>query len=88
MTDIPIHMPFYFLYLYLYNTHAFIIYGMEGKSGRGEIWQIDFVSSILQINRTANRLLIISTNLDGFSLVNHGRFANVSPCQSFPPYGR
>ena len=25
--------------------------------------------------RSANRLLIVSTNLDGFSLANHGRFA-------------
>ena len=32
---------------------------------------------------------MISTNLNGFSLANQGRFvkfANVSPCQSFPPY--
>ena len=45
---------------------------------------------ILRINRSANRLLIISTNLDGFGLANHGQFAkftNVSPRQSFPPYG-
>ena len=26
----------------------------------------------------ANRLLIVSTKLDGFSLVNHGRFAKLS----------
>ena len=38
-------------------------------------------------NRSANRLLMISTNLDGFSLANHRQFANVSPRQSFPPYG-
>ena len=29
-------------------------------------------------NRSANRLLIISTNLDGFILVNHGRFTKLS----------
>ena len=29
---------------------------------------------IWQMNRSANRLLIVSTNLDGFSLVNHGQF--------------
>ena len=32
----------------------------------------------LQINRSANRLLIVSTNLDGFSLANHGLFAKLS----------
>ena len=33
---------------------------------------------------------MICTNLDGFSLANHGqftKFANVSPRQSFSPYG-
>ena len=45
---------------------------------------------IWRINKSANRWLIISTNLDVFSLANHGqfaKFANVSPHQSFPPYG-
>ena len=49
------------------------------------IWQ----KKVWRINRSANRLLIISTNLDGFSLANHGRFAkfaNISHRQSFPPY--
>ena len=32
----------------------------------GKVWRIDFLS-IWQINRSANRLLIVSTNLDGFS---------------------
>ena len=35
------------------------------------IWQKIF----WQINRSANRLLIVSANLDGFSLMNHGQFA-------------
>ena len=35
-----------------------------------------------QINRSANRLLIVNTNLDGFTLANRRWFAN-SP--SFPP---
>ena len=30
---------------------------------------------VWQINKSTNRLLIESTNLDGFSLANHGRFA-------------
>ena len=45
--------------------------------------------SLWRINRSANKLLIVSTNLDGFSLANHGRFAkftNVPPHQSFSPY--
>ena len=29
----------------------------------------------MQINRLANKILIVITNLDGFSLANHGRFA-------------
>ena len=37
-------------------------------------------------NRPPNRLLIVSTNLDGFSLANHGRFAKLV-CQTFPVYG-
>ena len=52
---------------------------MEGKFGGRKVWRI---------NSTANRL-IISTNLDGFSLANHRqftKFTNVSPRQSFPPY--
>ena len=38
------------------------------------------------INRSANRLLMISTNLDDYSLVNHGqftKFANISPAKVF-----
>ena len=30
---------------------------------------------VWQINGSANGLFIVSTNLDGFSLANHGRFA-------------
>ena len=40
---------------------------MFGKSG----WMKTLERS-LQINELANSLLIVSTNLDGFSLVNHG----------------
>ena len=39
------------------------------------IWQKKF----WQINRSANRLLIVSINLDGFSLVNHRQFAKLFP---------
>ena len=40
--------------------------------------------------RSAFRLLIVSTNLDGFSLMNRGRFAKfakLSPHQAFPLCG-
>ena len=42
---------------------------------------------VWQINRLTNRLLIVSTNLDGFSLVNHRRFAKfpkIFPSPNFP----
>ena len=42
------------------------------------------------MNRSANRLSVVTTNLDGFSLANHGRFAKftkLSPRQTFPLYG-
>ena len=50
------------------------------------IWQ----KKVWWINRPANRLLFVSTNLDGFSLVDHGqftKFAKLSPCQVFLLYG-
>ena len=48
---------------------------MVGKFGRGKFgeftlfkhWQKSWVN-----NRSANRLLIVSANLGGFSLANHG----------------
>ena len=30
---------------------------------------------------------MVSTNLDGFNLVNHGQFAKLSPHQTFQLYG-
>ena len=47
------------------------------------IWQ----KKVLQINRSSNRLLIVITNLDSFSLANHGLFAKFSPRQTFPLHG-
>ena len=35
----------------------------------------DYSAKVWQINRSANRLFILSTNLDGFNLANHGQFA-------------
>ena len=46
-------------------------------------------SKVWRINRSPNRSLIVSTNLNGFSLVNHGRFAKftkLSPHQTFLLY--
>ena len=47
------------------------------------IWR----KKVWRINRSANRLLIVSTNLDGFSLVNHGQFAKLS-CYTVPVLGQ
>ena len=50
-----------------------------GKFGGHKVWQIDFSSTwrkkVWRINSSTNRLLIVSANLDGFSLTNHGRVA-------------
>ena len=60
-------------------VYSHIRYRIVGKFGQGKVWRIDsfraFGERKLQINRSANRLLIVSTNLDGFSLVNHRQFA-------------
>ena len=45
------------------------IYRIVGKFGGGKVWWI---------NRSANRLLIVSINLYGLSLANHGQFAKPS----------
>ena len=39
------------------------------------------------MNRSAKGLSIVTTNLDGFSLVNRRQFAKLSPRQTFPLYG-
>ena len=63
---------------------------IAGKSGGGKVWRIDFFEplqkKVWRINRSDNRLLIVSTNLDGFSLVNHEQFAKFtkSPPPNFP----
>ena len=61
-------------------THAItlalviIIYHIARKFGELTIFEY-WGKKVWPINRSANRLLIESTNLDGFSLVvNHGRF--------------
>ena len=61
-------------------------YHIVGKFGGEKAWQTDSFWAFWT-NGAANRLLIETANLDSFSLVNHGGFAKVSPCQIFPLYG-
>ena len=48
------------------HNYRYRCYCIAGKFGEEKVWWI---------NGSANRLLIVSTKLDGFSLTNHGRFA-------------
>ena len=69
-------------------------YRIAGKFGRDKVWRIDSFRAFGE--RTFGELidqpigyLIVSTNLDGFSLVSHGqfaKFAKFSPHQTFPLY--
>ena len=42
---------------------------------------------VWQMNRSAKGLLMVTTNLDGFSLANCRRFTKLSTRQTFPLYG-
>ena len=62
----------------------------------GNVWRGKFGKLTLfkhwqkKVYRSANRLLIVSIYLDGFSLANHGqftKFAKLSPRQTFLLYG-
>ena len=60
----------------------------------GKVWRTDsfehLAKKVWWINRSANRLLIVSANLDGFNLMNHGwfaKFTKFSPHQTFLLYG-
>ena len=50
-----------------------------------------FSKKVWWINRSAKRLLIVSTNLDGFGLLNHmqmiRQICQTFPCQTFLLYG-
>ena len=66
------------------------IYRIAGKFGREKLCEFalseHLAKKVWRMNRSANRLSIVTTNLDGFGLVNHGRFAKFtkfSPCQIF-----
>ena len=75
-------------------------YRIAGKFS-GKVWWEECLANLLfssvwrkkvwQMNRSAKGLLIVITNLDGFSLANCRRFAKFakhSPCQTFPLYGK
>ena len=71
------------------------IYCIAGEFGRGKDWRIGSFQAFGERKfgklRSANRLLIVSTNLNSFNLANHRRFAKfakLSPRQTFPLYGK
>ena len=49
-------------------------YRIVGKFGGMKVWRIDSSRAFgeRKFGRSTNRLLIVITNLDGFSLVNYG----------------
>ena len=62
----------------------------QGESLANRLFLNLWRKKVWWINRPANKLFIVSTNLEGFSLVNHGWFAKLaklSPRQNFPLYG-
>ena len=75
---------FQFCVCYL-NIHIATVWRERLAGGNfGKLTRFEHLRKKLwRINRSVNRLLIISTNLAGFSLANHGRFAKI--CQRFPP---
>ena len=58
-----------------WNKIKHTVYHIPGKFGNNNVWQkwMDkhFSEKVWQMNRSAKRLLIVTTNLDGFSLANH-----------------
>ena len=59
-------------------------YHIVGKFEKSTFLSIQW-KKVWRINKSANRLLIVSADLDGFSLANHGWFKSVPP-QNFPLY--
>ena len=63
---------------------------LVGKSLAKIFFQSIWQKNVWPINRSAKRLLIVNTNLDGFSLANHEqftKFAKLFSHQTFPLYG-
>ena len=52
----------------------------------GELTLLNIWRKKVWINRSAKKLLIVSTNLDGFSLMNHGWFAKLPHPTKFSRY--
>ena len=69
--------PGYRLWI-LYQTDYCIV----GKFGKLTLFE-HVEKKVWQINRSVNRLIIIVTNLNSFSLTNHGQFAKLSHCMVF-----
>ena len=72
------------------SLKVFPIKILQGESLANWLFSSTWQKKVWQINRQANRLLIVRTNLYGFSLVDHRRFtkfAKLSPRQTFLLYG-
>ena len=69
------HAPFLIMHYLLYS----------GKVCQHKVWQIfsfrAFDKKAWRINRSTRRLLIVDTNLDGYSLMNHRQFTKFSPAK-------
>ena len=83
-----------YIYIYIYIYIYAHIYCIVGKFSEDNVWRIysfqAFGKKVWRMNRSAKGLLIVTTNLDGFSLVNRRlftKFAKLSTCQTFPLYG-
>ena len=50
------------------------MYCIAGKFGRGNVWQSDSCRTFgeRKFGKLIDQPIIVSTNLDGFSLTNHG----------------
>ena len=62
------------------STVSCVIYCIAGKFG--ELTRFEHLRKESLVNyRSANRLLIVGTNLDGFSMATHRRFTKLSPAK-------
>ena len=74
------------IYLLKPNNPASAEYRIVGKFGGGKFGEL--IDQLIQMY--VCMLIIVSTNLVGFSLENHGRFTKfikLLPCQTFSLYG-
>jgi len=70
-------------------TMIYLIGRKFGKEKFGEFTCFEHLENVWQINRFSQKVIIVSRNLDGFSLANQwfAKFAKLSPHQSFLLYG-